>query len=218
MSSIKCQQRCRLGLACAFSDHSIEGSTTTHPLFCQRSHGGHIASPTQRNNPALFDEVPFKECPCIGRRQPMRGRESRKDSIRFRKSGSWDCQLLPPIQSPLELRCGRGVVFVPGADCRHHAATVEEEHWSHRCCCRNDTRRRVRSTVLARSGATFLAGSATRSRPLRSILTESGWGSISSTPSRQWTSSGVPGSSAASRRISLGMTRRPALSMVVIME
>jgi len=100
----------------------------------------------------------------------------------------------------------------------NHAATVNCEHRNHqRGYCRSAKRRRVCSTVVARSGATFLAGFATRSRPLRSILTESGWGSISITPSRQRTSSGVPGSSAASRRMPLGMTRRPARSMVVVM-
>jgi hypothetical protein len=55
----------------------------------------------------------------------MRGWESGEDCIRLHESRSWDCQLLAAIQSPFDLGCGRGVVFVPCTDRRHHAATVE---------------------------------------------------------------------------------------------
>ena len=217
MPSIKRQQGCGLGLAGAFSDHGIEAATTAHPLFHQRAHGGHIKSSTQSKDPAMLDEVPFKERPGIGRRQPMRSRKPREDSLRLHQSRSWDCQLLAAIKAPLEFGGSRGVVFVPRADCRNHAAGIEDEQGSHQRGCRKANCRRVRSTALALSRATFRAGLATRSRPWRSIVTGSGCGSISSTPSRQRTSRGVPGSSSASRRMSLGMTRRPALSMVVSM-
>src|SRR3989304_9164511 len=76
---------------------------------------------------------------------------------------------------------------------------------------------RVRSTVSAVSGLTSSCGTATSNRPLRASLTGSGAGSISILPSRQRTSIDIPGLSPASCLISLGMTSRPAASMVVFM-
>lgn len=131
MPSIKRQQGCRSGLARAFSDHGIESPTTAHPLFRQRPHGGHIESSTQCNDPAMFDEVPFKECPGIRRRQPMRSRESGEDCIGLHESGRWDCQLLAAVKASFEFGCSRGVVLVPRADGRNHAASIEDEHRSH---------------------------------------------------------------------------------------
>lgn len=128
MPSIECQQGCRSGLARAFSDHGIEGSTTAHPLFHQRPHGGHIESSTQCNDLAMFDEVPFKESPRIRRRQPMRRRKSRENCIGFNESRRWDCQLFAAIKAPFEFGCSRGVVLMPRADSRNHAAGIEDKH------------------------------------------------------------------------------------------
>ena len=131
---------------------------------------------------------------------------------------SSDRHPLATIEAPFYFVSRGEMPFVPGANRGDHAACIE-------CKSRHAQRRpwpvamsrRVRSTVAVRSGAALPTGAATSSRPLRSSVTASGCGSISMTPSRQRTSKGVPGSKAASRRISLGITRRPAESMVVVM-
>src|ERR1051325_4169317 len=80
------------------------------------------------------------------------------------------------------------------------------------------TKVRVRPTVsVERRGVSFV-GTATSNRPFRSSFTSKGAGVMVMAPFSQRTSSGIPGFILDSRRIFLGITNRPALSMVVFID
>jgi hypothetical protein len=85
-----------------------------------------------------------------------------------------------------------------------------------------DHRRRSRTDAVASRTVSLLntplswTGTAIRIRPFRTTRTSRGAGSISTRPSRKAIRRGIPGSSFAWSRISLGRTNRPAESMVEI--
>ena len=166
----------------------------------------------------MVDEVRLHECPCVGRIQ--------YDGARAAGSGPHRSRLRNGPRLPAARR-DRGAFYFAGSRvmvlCQVQiAATMQlvssaKDGTLNACRGQAEISRRVRSTVAARRGDALSTGDATSSRPLRSSFTAIGCGAISITPSRQRTSSATPGSKAASRRISLGITRRPAESMVVVM-
>lgn len=209
MPAVEGQQRVRSCLTGALADDRIVGvSSADRPFRCITKKPD-VRGTRQGDDSGGTNEVRLDQRPRIAGRETMRWRQPCQHGIRLNQGRSGRDQPFAILEPALDCRYRRSVMFVPRAHGRHHAARVEREgrHGQRRRFAKSF---RVRSTVVDRRGDTFPAGLATSSRPFRSSLTESGRGEISMTPSRQRTSKGVPGWSAASRRISLGMTRRPA--------
>jgi len=115
---------------------------------------------------------------------------------------------------PFDLVCSSFVMLVPRAHGRNHAAGIRKKGagmptWKHpSVLCPAFCR--VRSTVSDVRQEVPLVGTATSNRAFRSSLTGKGAGVMVIEPFPQRIASDIPGFIPASRRMSFGITSRPA--------
>ena len=176
-----------------------------------------ISRRTKSDDLHALQEIRFQQTPGVNGGDSVRSRKSGQDSVRFNQSRTSYNHSLLTTQTILDFPAGSFVVVVPRTDGRNHAACIRQERRHSQCPRSWWSLRRVSSTIPVVSGGTGFRGTATSKRPRRFSWTSSGAGSISMRPSRVRTSRDIPGLMPASRRISIGMTRRPAESMVVFM-
>ena len=218
MPRVERQERADLGVSGRSGDDGVVGPPPSDSRRGQSFEQVHVRGTAEGNDGGVRHEVCVHQSPCVSWRKSVRRGQTCQDRIAFDESVGGNGHALTAAEALFDFSRGGGVVLVPAADGCDHAARIEGECGHvYRRLRRAARSRLVRSTVAVVSRGTALDGDATSSRPFRVSVTARACGSISMTPSRHRTSSGTPGSSAASRRISRGMTSRPAGSMVVTM-
>jgi len=136
-------------------------------------------------------------------RYAMRWWQARQDGIGLHR------RVRDQTNAPVEGTCGGLVRFVPGCESGNKNTGVGRDH--------RRTRSSVSRTISSVNGGSAQSGRATRTEPSRTSSTSVGAGSISIRPSRSVISTCSFPRKPRRSRIRLGITKRPAGSMVVLM-
>ncbi len=127
MALVEREQGGRLGSHGTASNHRIVGAPARNPVIRCLPQEAAVGRRIKGHQASGAQEIRFQHSQGIRRRETMGRRKACQHGVRLdQRRRSYDHRL-PGAKSPVELRCGRGMMLVPRTHGRHHAARIGDE-------------------------------------------------------------------------------------------